>query len=294
MPSVRSEPVAHDRLILLGTKGGPAIRSGGPSPSATVLVAGGHPYVIDCGLGVTRGFVEAGFHLKELATVLITHHHSDHNLELGNLIHTAWTAGLANPVAIYGPHGTMQMVHDFMTLNRFDIDTRIVDEGRPDIRGLMVANDYTEGVVLDTGRMRVTALRNHHPPIVDSFALKFEWGGHAVVFSGDTTFIPELAVFARGADVLIHEALYLPGVDALVTRVANGARLKQHLIDSHTAAEDAGRIATLAGVRHLVLNHLVPADDPDTTTAHWEAAVRTTWSGRLTVGCDGLVIALEH
>lgn len=283
----------HDRLILLGTKGGPAIRGGGPSPSASVIVARGRPYVIDCGLGVTRGFVDAGFHLKTLSTVLITHHHSDHNLELGNLVHTAWTAGLAAPVAIHGPGGTVQMVRDFLTLNRFDIETRVADEGRPELASLMQARDYTEGTVLDDGIVRVTALRNHHPPVTDSFALKFEWEGHCVVFSGDTTYLPSLVDFARGADILVHEALYLPGVDALVARVANGHRLKQHLIDSHTSAEDAGRIAAAAGVRHLVLNHLVPADDPDTTVAHWEAAVRTTWAGQLTVGHDGLVIALR-
>jgi len=56
-------PPNQDRLVLLGTKGGPAIRKGGPSPTAHLLVIGGHPYVIDCGLGVTRGLVEAGMPL---------------------------------------------------------------------------------------------------------------------------------------------------------------------------------------------------------------------------------------
>ena len=58
------------RLVLLGTKGGPAIRKGGPSPTSTLLVVEGHPYIIDCGLGVTRGFVETGFALKDLGTIL--------------------------------------------------------------------------------------------------------------------------------------------------------------------------------------------------------------------------------
>ena len=95
-----------DRVILLGSKGGPAIRTGGPQPTSHLLVVRDRLYVVDCGLGVTRGFVEAGYHLAQLSTVLITHHHSDHNLEFGNLIHTAWTAGLALPVPPSRPCGS--------------------------------------------------------------------------------------------------------------------------------------------------------------------------------------------
>jgi ribonuclease BN (tRNA processing enzyme) len=82
-----------DRLVLLGTKGGPAIRPGGPSPTSTLLEIAGRPIVIDCGLGVTRGLVNAGLSLKKLDLILITHLHSDHVLELGPLLHTAWTSG---------------------------------------------------------------------------------------------------------------------------------------------------------------------------------------------------------
>ena len=113
-----------------------------------------------------------------------------------------------------------------------------------------------------------------------------------MVISGDTTYLPALADFAHGADVLFHEAMYGPGVDALVARVKNGSRLKEHLVASHTLVEDAGRIATAAGVGRLVLNHLIPADDPTVRPEHWERAVRPTWAGLLDVGCDGLVVEI--
>lgn len=285
------------RLILLGTKGGPAIRPRGPSPTASLLEVGGHVYVIDCGLGVTRGFVDAGFPLTHLATILITHHHSDHNLETGNLFHTAWTAGLATPVRAYGPPGLAAMMTAFFQMNRFDIETRIDDEGRPDLRTLFSVTEYGEGLVLDDGRVRVTALRNCHPPIRDSFALRFEITEdgrprRTLVMSGDTTFMPGLIEFARGADVLVHEAMYGPGIDALVARVKNGARLREHLVASHSLAEDAGRVASEAGVGRLVLNHLIPADDPAVTEQHWIEAARSTFAGPLTVGRDGLAVEL--
>ena len=79
-----------------------------------------------------------------------------------------------------------------------------------------------------------------------------------------------------------------------MARVGNGARLKQHLLDSHTLAEDVGRIATEAGVGLLALNHLVPADDPLVTEQHWVEAVRTHYAGPLVVGCDGLVLPISN
>lgn len=285
------------RLILLGTKGGPAIRPRGPSPTANLLEVAGRVYVIDCGLGVTRGFVDAGYPLTRLETILVTHHHSDHNLEIGNLFHTAWTAGLATPAHAYGPPGLSAMMQAFFEMNRFDIETRIDDEGRPDLRRLFTVTEYGEGLVLDDGRVRVTALRNNHPPIRDSFALRFEISEEGrpkrtLVMSGDTTFIPSMIDFARGADVLVHEAMYGPGVDALVARVKNGARLKEHLVASHSLVEEAARVASEAGVGRLVLNHLIPADDPAVTEQHWIDAARATYRGALTVGRDGLAIEL--
>ena len=206
-----------DRIILLGAKGGPAIRTGGPNPTAYLLVVRERRDVIDCGLGVTRGFVEAGFHLNQLSTILITHHHSDHNLEFGNLIHTAWTAGLATPVKAYGPPGLRHMRSAFLELNRFDIETRIADEGRPDLGQLFEAYDYADGLVFDDGVVRVTALRNNHPPVTDSFALRFDFTGadqkaKSVVISGDTTFLPALADFAHWTDVLFHAVCEVAGV----------------------------------------------------------------------------------
>ena len=92
-----------DRLVLLGKKGGPAIRPGGPWPTSSLLELGGRVVVVDCGLGVTCGIVDAGLALSAIDPVFVTQLHSDHVLELGPLLHTAWTAGLATPVAVHGP-----------------------------------------------------------------------------------------------------------------------------------------------------------------------------------------------
>lgn len=281
-----------ERLVILGSKGGPAIRPGGPSPTASLLEIGGRRIVVDCGLGVSRGLVEAGMALASLDLVLITHLHSDHVLELGPLLHTAWTSGLKTPVRVLGPAGTRAVWDGFLASLAYDIDLRIDDEGRPDIRDLVTIEEFGEGRLINEGGLIIDALRVDHPPVTECYALKISHGGRTIVFSADTAHCPPLADFARGCDILVHEAMHPGGVDRLVARTGNGARLKAHLIASHTMAVDVGRIATDAEVGHLVLNHLVPADDPEITEADWIEQIRATWNGRLTVGRDGLEIAL--
>ncbi|MFD1982753.1 MBL fold metallo-hydrolase [Mesorhizobium newzealandense] len=282
-----------DLLVLLGSKGGPALRTGGPWPSSSLLQIGGRSIVVDCGLGVTRGLVDAGIGLKALDLIFVTHLHSDHVLELGPLIHTAWTAGLAAPVSVFGPPGTGHYWRRFCQAMEFDIEIRVVDEGRPDIRELVSISEFAEGLVVEQRGFKVSALRVDHPPVTDCFALRFEHGGKSVVFSADTAFYPPLADFAQGADILVHEAMLEQGIERLVAKTGNGARLRAHLLASHSFAEEAGRIASDAGVKRLVLNHLIPADDPGIVEADWIAAVRKTWAGDLTIARDGLVVGLS-
>lgn len=283
-----------ERLVILGSKGGPAIRPGGPSPTSSLIEIGDRRIVIDCGLGVSRGLVEAGVALSTLDLILITHLHSDHVLELGPLLHTAWTAGLKHTVLVFGPVGTKAVWDGFLASLRYDIDLRIEDEGRPDLRGLVSIEEFGEGLVLDEGGLAIEALRVDHPPVTECFALKLSHGGRTIVFSADTAYFPPLARFARGAYLLVHEAMHPAGVERLVERTGNGARLKAHLLASHTMAADAGRIASEAAVGHLVLHHLVPADDPGITEADWTHEVRTTWTGPLTIGRDGLELMLPQ
>lgn len=281
----------QNRLMLLGTKGGPAVRPGGPMPTSSLLWLKGRPIVVDCGLGVTRAAVNGGLDLRQLQLIFITHLHSDHVLELGGLVHTAWTTGLKQCLRIFGPPGTRALWDGFMLMMAYDCDLRVHDEGRIPLSQLVEVIEYGPGVILDEDDLLVSALRVEHPPVMDCFALRFD-AGSSVVFSADTRFFPPLADFARGADVLVHEALLPAGVDALVTRSNGGEKLRQHINASHSTAAEAGIIAARAGVGRLILHHLVPADDPDFCATDWEAAARENWVGPLDIGTDGMVIHL--
>jgi ribonuclease BN (tRNA processing enzyme) len=279
------------RIVFLGTKGGPRVGLG-PSNPANLVVVNGTPFVIDCGMGVSHQLVAAGIPLETIKYIFISHHHSDHNLEYGNLAYNAWAAGLSTPIHSFGPKGLEAMTRTYWELNKFDIETRIADEGRPDLRQPLIARDITEdGVVLQTADVKVTAFRTPHPPITDNFAYKFETPDGVIVFSSDTNYNPKLAEFAKDADVLVHEALYVPWVDRLVTRVKNGATLKKHLLDSHTAAEDVGRIADAANVKVLVMSHLVPGD-LDVTDEQWLGEAKKTFKGRIIVARDLMELKL--
>jgi len=280
---------AKTRLVLLGTGGGPRVTAKGRGKPAHLLVIAGVPYVIDCGEGVALALVRAGVALDTLRYVFITHHHSDHNLDYGNLVYDGWAAGLRTPVDAYGPPPLAAITDAYWQLNRFDIETRIADEGRIDLRKLVTAHEFAApGPVMENRDVKVTAARVRHPPIAQAYAYRFDCPDRSIVFSGDTTVSPELAALAKGADVLVSEAMHLGGLENLLKKVPNAATLREHLLASHITTEQLGRLAAEAGVKTLVLSHLVPGDDPSITDAMWQEGVRRNFRGLIVVGHDGM------
>jgi ribonuclease BN (tRNA processing enzyme) len=274
------------KLILLGTAGGPRPRTS-RSASAQVIVANETAYVVDCGDGVARQLVLAGVPLATVRHVFITHHHSDHNADYGNLLLLAGTAGLRTRVDSWGPPPLARMTKLFFEMNAADIDARIADEGRVPLAPLVRPHDLPDGgLVMRDTNLTVTSALVHHPPMERAFAYRFDAADRSIVISGDTTRSDALVELARGADVLVHEALYPAGIDGLVAGVPNAPDLKRSIISHHTTAEDAGRVAQAAGVTTLVLSHLVPAEDPAITEQMWANAARKWFRGRVIVGRD--------
>ena len=284
-PQRLSAQKTKTRLILLGTGGGPRPRAA-PSAPAQVIIANGVPYVVDCGDGVSRQLVAAGVSLPALRHIFITHQHSDHNADYGNLILLSWAIGLRTPVDTWGPPPLAEMTRLFFEMNAFDINTRIADEGRGPLPLVRVHELTAGGVVLQDDNVKVTAALVNHPPIQHAFAYRFDAPDRSIVISGDTAVSKNLIALAQGADVLVHESLWVPAVDRIVATIPNAATLKQHIIDSHTSAEDCGRVAAAAGVKTLVLSHLVPPDDPAISDQMWIDAAKKHFRGNIIVGRD--------
>lgn len=277
-------------MILLGTGGGPRPRRAN-SAAAQVIVAKDTPYVIDCGDGVARQLVLAGIPLDKLRHIFITHHHSDHNADHGNLIWLAWSAGLRARIDSWGPPPLESMTKLFFEMNAYDIDTRIANEGRVPLAPLVRVHELSRGgLVMADRNVRVTAALVDHPPVVPAFAYRFDAADRSIVISGDTTRSDNVVKLAHKGDVLVHSALYVPAVDRMVARVANAVTLKQSIISHQTSVEDAGRVAEAAGVKTLVLSHLVPPDDPEVTEQMWIDAASSYFRGRVIVGRDLLEV----
>jgi len=278
------------RLILLGTGGGPRPRKA-RSASAQVIVTNNTAYVIDCGNGVARQLVFANVPLPIVRHIFLTHHHSDHNADYGNLIWLAWESGLSTRVDTWGPPPLDTMTKLFFEMNAYDIETRIKNEGRVPIGPLVHVHEKSEsGSVMQDENVRVTATLVDHPPVFPAFAYRFDASDRSIVISGDTRPCENLVKLAQRADVLVHSAMYVPALDRLVARVPNARTLKASILAHQTSAEDAGRIAQAAAVKTLVLSHLVPADDPEVTDQMWIDLARRYFHGPIIVGRDLLEI----
>ena len=277
---------SRTRLILLGTAGGPTPKRSASAPAQVILVDG-VAYVVDCGDGVARQFRLAGIPWTALRNIFITHHHSDHNADYGNLMLLAWASGLNTRVDTWGPPPLERMTQLFLEMSKADIDVRVNDEGWSPITPLIHAHERSEGgEVMRDDKVRVTCALVPHPEVEPAFAYRFDTPDRSIVISGDTAKSDALIELARGADVLVHEALWVPGVDRIVAALPNAKNLRKHIIDSHTSVEDAGRVAQAAGVQTLVLSHFVPADDTAITADMWAAAAQAHFKGRVIVGKD--------
>ncbi len=255
--------------------------------SAQVIIVDDALYVIDCGDGVARQLVIAGASLDKLRHVFITHHHSDHNADYGNLLLLSWASGLRTPVGTWGPPPIDQITRLFLDMSAYDIGIRIADEGRVPLEPLIRVHELTQpGAVMQDENVKVTCALVDHPLVKPAFAYRFDTADRSIVFSGDTRPSDNLVKLARGADILVHEALYVPGLDRLAGRVAYASTLKKHITNSHTAVEDCGRVAAAAGVKTLVLSHFVPPDDPMITEEMWVGAARPYFKGEIIAGRD--------
>jgi ribonuclease BN (tRNA processing enzyme) len=287
--SGKSASSQRSKLILLGTAGGPSPKIDRSAP-ANAIVVGDDIYVIDCGNGVARQMAKAGLDLGHIRDVFITHQHSDHNADYGNLLLLAWATDLRTKVDTYGPPPLKRMTELFLEMDAYDIGIREKDEGRPPLAPLIHPHEITHGgPVMYDDNIKVTAALVQHPLVKPAFAYRFDCPDRSIVFSGDTRPSGNLIELARGADILVHEVIDLHAIDQVVKDESVATRLRAHLEAAHTPMSQVGQIATAAGVKTLVLNHFVPGTPPIPDKV-WYDAVKPHFKGRMIIGHDLMVL----
>lgn len=264
-------------VLLLGTGyPRPDPERAGPS---TVVIAGDAWFVVDAGRGTTMRLAATDLKYANLRGVFLTHLHSDHTAGLPDLFNTSWQFGRKTvPLELYGPRGTKKLANAMVDFFAEDIHwRRDVLEKHPAAGATIRTHIVREGVVYDDGKVKVTAFAVDHRPIVNAFGYRFESGGRTIVISGDTRPNDNLVRYAKGADVLVLEA-YLPEHFARVDTPEVAARLTRY----HTSAEEAGELAARAGVKKLVLTHLIPGNADEVFR---ERASRA-FKGEIVIGRD--------
>lgn len=292
-------------LLLLGTQGGPNFTTERREAGSALLVQG-RPYLIDVGYGILGRIAESGVSFLDIPEVFLTHLHDDHVADLPALMGHQWTQGRVQPTRIWGPHGTSAMVEAALAFNQANTEIRMVDEGRAlNPRQLFSGHDVAAAagqpvLVMEDDRVRVTAVNNtHYPPEGlaamphRSLSLRFDSEDRSVVFSGDTAYSEQLVALARGADVLVCEAMQVEIMDQLFQEMRASGKYQDnpdgilhHIVSTHTPVADAGRMAAEAGVGMLVLNHLIPGALREVSDASYIDAARLHYAGPVVVGRD--------
>jgi ribonuclease BN (tRNA processing enzyme) len=282
------------KLVLLGTGAGP-VPGRSRRMTSHMMLSNGVAYILDCGLGVVDRFAETGIPFNALRGIFITHHHFDHNVEYGPLLSIGWVQGMPLSIRSYGPPPLKQMTVDYLKSMQTTIGFWSEDMKMKPIESVEVIEVPGAGPVMQDDNVKVTSAVVQHPPVKPALAYRFDFHDRSIAFSGDTVAVESVARLAKGADVLVHEAMYLPAlVDYLHAQIAKGRPVKfddymAHMNADHTPVEDVGRIAAEAGVKTLVLSHLTPAIDSISDDT-WRAPAAKYFKGEIIVAKDLMVV----
>lgn len=289
MPAMAGQQLSPDKpgitVTLLGSGGGPNPNPKRFGPSILVQ-AGRHTLLFDCGRGATIRLAQIGKLLGEVRNVFLTHLHSDHIIGLPDLFLTGWGAqGRKTPLRVWGPSGTAQMMDHMQKAFEFDIRIRRDVDEKFVKEGIMVSStDIKEGVVFEEDGVKVTAFLVDHRPIEPAFGYRVDYGGRSVAMSGDTRFSENLIAFARGVDVLVHEAIDPREVRARLSKMAATQEEIDNIVAHHITAEEAGVVFSRVKPRLAVYAHI---SDADLITP-----ARKSYSGPLEAGEDLMTIEI--
>lgn len=243
-------------VILLGT-GTPVPDPLHQGPSVAITV-GGRLFLFDAGPGVVRQMAAAGLPSRggPVTRLFLTHLHSDHTLGYPDLIFTSWVMGRRRALQVVGPPGTRAMTRHLLEAWAQDIEVRTRGLEREPAEGYRVAvQEVREGVVYDSGNVRVSAFQVPHGTVPVSLAYRLQTPEGAVVISGDTGPSPAIEAASRDADILVHE-VYPSGRLAREPR-PGGEDWPRYMRSFHTSDRELGAIAGRARPRLLVLYHVV-------------------------------------
>ena len=267
-------------ITLLGT-GSPIPDPNRAGPS-TLVRAGGQVFLVDCGRGVLQRAAAVGVGAAGLSALLLTHLHSDHIGDLGDLLITRWITTFAPepaPLPIIGPPGTAETVEATLKALRHDIGYRIAHHADLNAPPAVEVHECTEGPAWDRDGVSIRVAPTDHRPVAPTIGFRIESGPTSVVLAGDSVPCAGLDELASGADALVHTVIRKDIVINIPQQ-----RL-QDICDYHSSVEEAAATAARAGVGTLVMTHYVPALVPG-QEEQGRALAASEFGGRIELGDD--------
>ena len=213
---------------------GDAFGSGGRFQTCLLLSGAGESLLIDCGASSLIALKRAGVDPSDIGSVLLSHLHGDHFGGVPFLILDGQFSRRARPLAVAGPPGVKMRVEAAMEV-LFPGSTRV------DRRFAIDFVELPERAPTNVGPARVTPFLVEHASGAPSYALRVEYGGKVITYSGDSEWTESLVDAARDVDLFVCEAYSFD------------RKIRYHL-DYRTLSEHLPRI----GCRRLILTHMGP------------------------------------
>jgi ribonuclease Z len=281
--AIQSTSSDNLKVVLLGTGVGPPVNLQ-QFGASTLIEAGDVRLLFDCGRGATIRLTQVGIPLGSVSRLFLTHLHSDHVIQIPDLLLTGWVGGGRRiPLEVWGPEGTRDMMDHIQQAFAFDIHMRRdVDEKVPGEGIKLVSHDIKQGIVFDQEGVKVTAFLVDHGPVTPAFGYRVDYRGHSVALSGDTRVSENLIRFAQGVDVLVHEVL---DADTVRAWFPTNPKAGEAILAKHTTPEQAGEVFARVKPRLAVYSHAPNADRVITQT-------RKTYTGPLQGAEDMLTIEI--
>ena len=265
-------------ITLLGT-GSPIPDPNRAGPS-TLVRAGDAIVLADCGRAVVMRLMAAGVVPPMLSAVLVTHLHSDHLTDLNDVITTRWVMSpMPNPITVYGPQGTAEVVAGMMAMLAPDIRYRLAHHEDLNDPPAVTVVEVEQGDEFMIGDVTVRVAATDHRPVEPTVAFRLEHDGVSTVLGGDGVPCDTLEALCAGADAYVQTVLRED-----IVRTVPLQRFTD-ILDYHSSVEQAAQVATRAGVKTLVLTHYVPAIQPG-QEEEWRALAAAHFAGEIVLGPD--------